>query len=104
MNPCNPLAIGNLDDNPEDLSFYGEDPEGQTPLEESDNNVEVFPTQLSNINNDELTTHISNSIDPLQESSSFGIDIYTESLQIVVQKSGQIVIILVNVKQIRFTL
>ena len=89
MNPCNPLAIGNLDDNPEDLSFYGEDPEGQTPLEESDNTVEVFPAQLSNINNDELATHISNSIDPLQESSSFGIDIYTESLQIVMQKLEQ---------------
>ena len=29
------------------------------------------------------------SIDPLQESSCFGIDIYTESLQIVVQKLGQ---------------
>ena len=49
MNPCNPLAIGNLDDDPEDLTFYGEDPEGQTSLEESDNNVEVFPAQLSNI-------------------------------------------------------
>ena len=88
MNPCNPLAIGNLDDDPEDLTFYGEDPEGQTP-EESDNNVEVFPAQLSNINNDELTTHLSNSIDPLQESSSFGIDIYTQSLEVVVQKLEQ---------------
>ena len=28
MNPCNPLAVGNLDDNPEDITFYGEDPEG----------------------------------------------------------------------------
>ena len=45
--------------------------------------------RLSNINKYELTTHISNSVDPLQESSSFGIDIYTESLQIVVQKLGQ---------------
>ena len=79
MNPWNPLTIGNLDDDPEELTFYGVDPEGQTPLEESDNNVEVFPAQLS----------ISNSIDPLQESSSFGIDIYTESLQIVVQKLEQ---------------
>ena len=104
MNPCNPF--GNLDDDPEDSSFHGEDPEGQTPLEESDNNVEVFPTQLLNINNDELTTHISNSIDPLEESSSFVIDIYsnTESLQTEVQKLGQIVLILVNLKQIRFTL
>jgi len=26
MNPCNPLAIGNLDDDPEDLTFYGNIP------------------------------------------------------------------------------
>ena len=31
-NACNPL-----DDDPEDVTFYGEDPEGQTPsVEESD--------------------------------------------------------------------
>ena len=29
MNPCNPFAIGNLDDDPEDLSLNGEVPEGQ---------------------------------------------------------------------------
>ena len=54
-------------------------------LEESDKDVEVFPAQLSNINDDELTTHICNFIDPLQESSRFGI----LSLQIVVEKLGQ---------------
>ena len=51
MNPCNPLAIDNLDDDPEDLTFYGEDPDGQPPLEDSDNNVEVFPAQLSRTRN-----------------------------------------------------
>ena len=89
MNSCNPLANGNLDDDPEDITFYGEDPEGHTPLAESDNNVEVFPAQLSNINHDELKTYLCNSVDPLQESSSFGIDIYAEALQIVVQKLEQ---------------
>ena len=45
--------------------------------------TEVFPSQLSNINNDELASHISiNSIDPLQESSRFGVKIYTESLKL----------------------
>ena len=34
MNPCNALAISNLDDHPEDFTFYGEDPEAQTHLEE----------------------------------------------------------------------
>ena len=65
-------------------------PKGQTPLEESDNNVEVFPAQVLNINNHELTTHLSNLIDPLQGSSNFGMDIYAGALQIVVQKLGQL--------------
>ena len=47
MNPCNSLAIGNLDDDPEDLTFYGEDPEGQTPLSEESDKVELFPALLS---------------------------------------------------------
>ena len=85
MNPCLPLAIGNLDDDPEYLTFCGEHPEGKTLLEESDDNVELFPAQPLNINNDKLANQISNSTDPFQESSSFSIDIYTESLQIEVQ-------------------
>jgi len=50
MNPNNPLANGNTDDDPEDLTFYGEDPGGPLPLEESNNNIEVYPAQLSNVN------------------------------------------------------
>ncbi|XP_068731183.1 uncharacterized protein [Montipora capricornis] len=86
MNSSNPLANGRLDDNPEEITFYGEDPEGQAPFEESDNNVEVSPAQLPNVSNGELTAYLCNSIDPLQESSSFGIDIYAETLRIIVQR------------------
>ena len=89
MNPNNPLANGNTDDDPEDLTFYGEDPEGPLPLEESNNNVEVFPAQLSNVNTDELTADLTNAVDSLQESSCFGIDIYAQALEIVVQKLEQ---------------
>ena len=89
MNPNNPLANGNTDDDPEDLTFYGEDPECPLPLEESNNNVEVFPAQLSNVNTDELTADLTNAVDSLQESSCFGIDIYAQALEIVVQKLEQ---------------
>ena len=80
MNSSNPLASGRLDDNPEEITFYGEDPEGRAPFQESDNNVEVSPAQLPNVSNGELTAYLCNSIDPLKESSSFGIDIYAETL------------------------
>ena len=83
MNSCNPLANGDLDDDPEDVMFYGEDT-GHTPFEQSDNNVEVSPAQISNVTT-ELTNHLSNSVNPLQESSCFGVDVYVQALEIVVQ-------------------
>ena len=41
MNPENPLSHGELDSDPEDFCVYGEDPEGPSPFENSDNNVVV---------------------------------------------------------------
>ena len=83
MNSCNPLANGDLDDDPEDVTFYGEDT-GHSPFEESDNNVEVSPAQISNVTT-EVTNHLSNSVNPLEESSCFGVDVYVQALEIVVQ-------------------
>ena len=80
IHPCNP---------PEDMTFYGEDPEAPIPTEESDNNVEVFPAQLPSNNTDELVAYLSAAVDPLQESSSFGVDIYAKALEIIVQKLEQ---------------
>ena len=83
MNSCNPLVNGDLDDDPEDVTFYGEDT-GHSPFEESDNNVEVSPAQISNVTT-EVTNHLSNSVNPLEESSCFGVDVYVQALEIVVQ-------------------
>ena len=46
LNSCNPLANGNIDDDPEDITFYREDPEGPMMLEEPNNNFEVYPAQF----------------------------------------------------------
>ena len=67
-------------------TFYGEDPQGQAPFKESDNNVDVFPAKVPNINTDDLTTYLSNAVDPLQKSSSFGVDIFARALEIIVQR------------------
>jgi len=59
------------------------------PLEESNNNDDVFPALLSNVNTDERTADLTNAVDSLQEYSCFGIDIYAQALEIVVQKLEQ---------------
>ncbi|CAH3187569.1 unnamed protein product, partial [Porites lobata] len=89
MHPCNPLANGSNDVEPEDMTFYGEDPEAPIPTEESNNNVEVLPAQLPSNNTDELVACLTTAIDPLQESSSFGVDIYAKALEIIVHKLEQ---------------
>ena len=86
---CNPLANGSNDVEPEDMTFYGEDPEAPIPTEESNNNVEVFPAQLPSNNTDELVAYSTTAVDPSQESSSFGVDINAKALEIVVHKLEQ---------------
>lgn len=66
--------IANLDDDPQDTPLYGEDPEGQAPLEESNHNVEVSPAQLPNVSNDERKAYLCNTTNLLKESSSLRID------------------------------
>ena len=62
--------------------FYGEDLEGPMSLEESNNNVEVFPAQLSNVNTDDLTAELANVVDPLEESSCFGVEVMLKLLKL----------------------
>ena len=46
MNNENPLANNVLDENPEDMQFYGYDPDGPSPFEDSDNDVVVPPVLI----------------------------------------------------------
>ena len=82
MNPHNLLANGRTDDDPDDIRFYEEDPEEPMSVEESNNIVEVFPAQLSNVNTDDLTAELTNVVDPLQESSCFGVDVMLKLLKL----------------------
>ena len=86
MNPENPLSHGELDNDPEDLCVYGEDPEGPSPFENSDNIVVVLPI---NIDNSALVESIMlEAVDPLKQSDEMGVDIYEKALRHVVFRLG----------------
>ena len=48
-NPRNLLARGEADDDPDNIAFYGDDTE-YSPFEYSDNNVQVFLSNISDRN------------------------------------------------------
>lgn len=83
-NPANPLADGRLDDDPTNLAYYGEDPGGPSPFEQTDNNVVVEPAQLTITNAAaEFAYTMQNFSDTTRISSNFGIDIYLEALEFI---------------------
>ena len=80
----NPLVNGQVDDNRNDLGFYGDDSEGPAPLGNSDNFVILPELQLPNrVDVEELETQLKQSIDAPRFSPSLGIHIYTETLHLV---------------------
>jgi len=76
LNEFNPLACGQLDDHPQDLEYYGIDPNGPTPFENSDNNV-VLPSVALPVDHQLVNSNVLERIDPLMSSTLMGIDIYT---------------------------
>ena len=83
-NPANPLANGCLDDNPTNLAYYGEDPGGPSPFEQTENNVVVEPAQLTITNAaTEFARAMQNFTDTTRISLNFGIDIYVEALEFI---------------------
>ena len=81
MNEANPLAQEELDETPDDLDYYGYDPEGPSPFEESENNVVVPPINVAHAS--EIILQLQQTVDPLALSTEMGMDIYVEALQIV---------------------
>ena len=79
LDSSNPLSNGALDEDPQDLDLYAEDPHRPTPFEGSDNNVIVSPLELSDA--DEMSSGVFQLIDPLVESSEKGINIFLRALE-----------------------
>ena len=82
LNEENPLANGQLDEDPNDLEFYGVDPDGPSPFEDSNNNVVVPPVTLP-VEHQSVQGKVLEQIDPLSSSTEMGIDIYTKIHHIV---------------------
>ena len=77
-----PLSHRQLDEDPNDLEFYGVDPEGPSPFEDSNNNVVVPPVTLPG-EHQSVQAKVLEQIDPLASSTQMGMDIYTKIHQIV---------------------
>ena len=82
LNEDNPLVHGQLDEDPDDLEFYGVDPDGPSPFEDSNNNVVVPPVTLP-VEHQSVQAKVLEQIDPFMSSMQMGIDIYTNIHQIV---------------------
>ena len=85
MHQDNPLVHGYLDEDPDSIELYGEDPDGRSPFEDSANNVE---DSVSINNGEDLSRDISDHLDLLRTPDHKGIDIYQEVLGLVEQNIG----------------
>jgi hypothetical protein len=83
MHERNPLAHSQLDDNPNDLEYYGYDPQGPSPLE--DNGGVVLP-EVALANDEEIQSFVLANVNPLSPSNDMGVDIYMNALQLVQHK------------------
>ena len=89
MHVDNPLSHEQLDENPDDIEFYGYDPDGPSTQEESSNHVVVEPVVIDADRN-RVETFVFERVDPLKNSSEFGIDIYKEALELVMFKVNEL--------------
>ena len=81
MNDENPLANDRLDENPQDLQFYGYDTDGPSPFDDTDNNVVVPPIVIEH--DLEALEVFQRLLDPLRLSYEMGIDLYAEALRLL---------------------
>ena len=83
----NLLAHRLLDEEPPDMEIYGYDPQGPSPTG-SDNHVFIDPGDISHV--DLLKSFVLEHLDPLRPSTEMGADIYTEALDLVLQRLEQL--------------
>ena len=89
MHVDNPLSHEQLDENSDDIEFYGYDPDGPSAQEESRNHVVVEPVVIDADRN-RVETFVLERVDPLKNSFEFGIDIYKEALELVMFKVNEL--------------
>ena len=80
-NPENPMLTNQPDEMPENAEFYGYDPNGPNPFENSDNAVVVPPLDILNVA--DIQSQVLAVIDPLAPSHEMGIDIYEEVVNLI---------------------
>ena len=83
----NTLAHGLLDEEPHDMEIYGYDLQGPSPTG-SDNHVVIIPVDISRV--DLLKSFVLEHLDPLRPSTGMGTDIYTEALDLELQRLEQL--------------
>ena len=81
MNDENPLANDRLDESPQDLQYYGYDPDGPSPFDDTDNNVVVPPVVIEH--HSEVLEVFQRLLYPLRPSYEMGIDVYVEALRLI---------------------
>ena len=89
LNPSNPLANGQLDDDPANLDAYGEDLQGPIPSFSEDGNIVVVSPDLIP-HHEQIAAHVYQSIHPNRVSTQMGIDVYIETLDLVINKLAEL--------------
>ena len=82
MQPEHPLSNGKS----YDFDYYGDDPDGPTPLD-SDN---VVVEEIDLGQHDSLQSFVLERLDPLGEASQMRVDIFQEALELVTVKLRQL--------------
>ena len=80
LNEENPLAHDRLDETPEDLQYYGYDPQAPLLFENSNNNVVVSPIYGTP---DSEFTRVLQEVDLLRDSNNMGINVYLDALTLL---------------------
>ena len=81
LDPNNPLAVGDIDDEVDNTTGYGVDVDGPSPFEISDN-VVVDPLQ-TDFDQELIKNMVYAHIDPLKESTEMGVNLFKDSLDLI---------------------
>ena len=87
MHEENPLANMQLDEDSNDLGYYGYDSQGPSPLED---NGEVVVPEIRLDHSEEFKSFVLQNLNPLSPLNSMAVDIYMNALQLVKTKIDEL--------------